>query len=138
MMRFFHFPASFSDPQPSTCGAVRDWRAKGASIVLLGAALLVVPLAHAQPTRGLFASEAQDQARPGAELRRKDWRHTLDGQGRAGGGSPQRRKNGEEGRSNLQRNRGGGAQGACRDGSLRRKGRRCPTLARRGGPALGP
>lgn len=124
MMRFFHFPASFSDPQPSTCGAVRDWRAKGASIVLLGAALLVVPLAHAQPTRGLFASEAQDQARPGAELRRKDWRNTLDGQGRAGEGSPQRRKMSEEERSNLRQHLRDAAQGAYRDDSPPRKGRR--------------
>ena len=124
MMRFFHFPASFSDPQPSTCGAVRDWRAKGASIALLGAALLVVPLAHAQPTRGLFASEAQDQARPGAELRRKDWRNTLDGQGRAGEGSPQRRKMSEEERSNLRQHLRDAAQGAYRDDSPPRKGRR--------------
>ena len=124
MMRFFHFPASFSDPQPSTCGAVRDWRAKGASIVLFGAALLVVPLAHAQPTRGLFASEAQDQARPGAELRRKDWRNTLDGQGRAGEGSPQRRKMSEEERSNLRQHLRDAAQGAYRDDSPPRKGRR--------------
>ena len=124
MMRFFHFPASFPDPQPSTCGAVRGWRAKGASIVLVGAALLVVPLAHAQPTRGLFASEAQDQARPGAELRRKDWRNTLDGQGRAGEGSPQRRKMSEEERSNLRQHLRDAAQGAYRDDSPPRKGRR--------------
>ena len=124
MMRFFHLPASFPDPQPSTCGAVRDWRAKGASIVLFGAALLVVPLAHAQPTRGLFASEAQDQGRPGAELRRKDWRNTLDGQGRAGEGSPQRRKMSEEERSNLRQHLRDAAQGAYRDDSPPRKGRR--------------
>lgn len=126
MMRFSHSAASFSGRQPPTRSALRAWGAKGARIVLIGVAILVVPLAHAQPGRGfgLFASEAQDQGRPGPEVKRKDWRNTLDGQGRAGEGSPQRRKMSEEERSNLRQHLRDAAQGAYRDDSPPRKGRR--------------
>lgn len=122
MMRFLSSPAGVPGYPPSVRGLVQRFAVKGAGSVLLGVALLAAPLAHAQPGRGLFASE--EQGRSGAELRRKDWRNTLDGQGRADEREQKRRKMSEEERSNFRQHLRDAARGAYRDEAPPRKGRR--------------
>lgn len=94
-------------------------------MALLCLALLVPPEANAQPGRGFFAADVQDQdGRPGGPGARHDWRNTLDGQGRNGEVSQQRRKMSQEERSSLRQHMRDAARGAYPDDFGSRKNRR--------------
>ncbi len=94
-------------------------------MALLCLALLASPEVYAQPGRGFFAADVQDQdGRLGAPGARKDWRNTLDGQGRNGEVSQQRRKMSQEERSSLRQHMRDAARGAYPEDSGSRKNRR--------------
>ena len=86
---------------------------RGASVLLLGLAVLAAPSAHAQSIRGLFSSDVQEQGGPrDADAPRKDWRNTLGRQGSADEQAQQRRKMSEEERSSLRQHLRDAARGA--------------------------
>ncbi len=93
--------------------------------MLLGLTLVIAPSVHAQSVRGLFSSDVEDQGgRPRESSPRKDWRNTLDRQGRAADGGQQRRKMSEEERNILRQHLRDAASGAYPAEPVPRKSRR--------------
>lgn len=124
MTRLFNSTARSLGYLPSSTGASWRWGVRGASVVLLGLALMVAPSAHAQSIRDLFASDVQEQQGPkDADTPRKDWRNTLGRQGSADEQAQQRRKMSDEERSSLRKHLRDAARGAYPEDPPPRKGR---------------
>lgn len=101
------------------------WRTGALLLTLAGFSVGAMPVAHAQPGGGLFASDggSEDRQQPG-ERGHRDWRNTLGGHDRSSESGAQRRKMSEEERNSLREHLRDAARGAYPEQSPQRKGKR--------------